>query len=202
MKKGLLFVISAPSGAGKTTVCREFMKSDFNVSYAVSTTTRSPREGEKDALDYFFVSREQFQDMIENGDFLEYANVYKEFYGTSKKSVTDLLEKGIDVFVDIDTQGASQIRKILPDSVHIFILPPSIDTLRQRLNSRGKDSEEVIAHRLSKAREEIKDSILYSYVVVNDEVDKAVGCLKNIYFSEKLRVGNSRETITDLLEER
>lgn len=202
MKKGLLFVISAPSGAGKTTVCREFMNLGLDVSYAVSTTTRSPREGEKNGVDYFFVSREQFQDMIKNGDFLEYANVYKEFYGTSKKAVSDLLEKGIDVLVDIDTQGAAQIRKIMPDSVHIFVLPPSINTLKQRLNSRGKDSEEVIMHRLSKAREEIKESLLYSYVVVNDEVDKAVECLKNIYFSEKLRVGNSRETITDILEER
>jgi len=202
MKKGLLFVISAPSGAGKTTVCREFMNLGLDLSYAVSTTTRFPREGEKDGVDYFFVSREKFHDMIKHGDFLEYANVYKEFYGTSKKTVTDILEKGIDVLVDIDTQGAAQIRKIMPDSIHIFVLPPSIDTLKQRLNSRGKDSEEVIAHRLSKAREEIKDSLLYSYVVVNDELDKAVECLKSIYFSEKLRVGNSRKTITDILEER
>ncbi len=202
MKKGLLFVISAPSGAGKTTVCREFMKSGFNISYAVSTTTRSPREGEKNGLDYHFVSKDQFQKMINNGDFLEYANVYKEFYGTSKKAVCDLLENGTDVLVDIDTQGADQIRKIMPDSVHVFILPPSIDILRQRLNSRGKDSKEVIEHRLSKAREEIESSLLYSYVVVNDEVNKAVGCLRHIYFSEKLRVKNSREIIKSILGER
>jgi len=199
MKKGLLIVISAPSGAGKTTICRDFLKRNPCVRYAISTTTRSPRDGEKEGIDYYFTNPAQFEKMIEESAFLEYAKVYNNYYGTSKYAVMQNLEKGFDVLVDVDTQGAASIRKIYPESVQIFILPPSIEVLKQRLMDRAKDSPDVIDLRLSKAKEEISEAKYYKYIIINDQVESAVANFTAIIMAEKLLTVRNGEIIEKFL---
>ncbi|MDX9702674.1 MAG: guanylate kinase [Candidatus Auribacterota bacterium] len=199
--KGLLLVVSAPSGAGKTTICKKFLKKNDTVKYAISTTTRLPRQGEQDGVDYHFTSKETFLKMVENGAFLEYAKVYNEFYGTSRKTVTELIEHGYDVLADVDTQGASSIRKLIPESIHIFILPPSLKVLEQRLRDRGKDRDEVIKLRLSEAKTEIRQSYLYDYVIINDKVDSAVDVLQSILIANRSDTNRNQGVIRTLLGE-
>ena len=199
-KQGMLIVISAPSGTGKTTVCNEFLKSNPDIHYAVSTTTRVPRDGEVNGEDYFFVTKEKFAELIKKDAFVEYANVYNEYYGLTKQAVISQMNKGFDVLVDIDTQGALSVRKCIPNSVHIFLLPPSLDVLRQRLCERGKDSDEVIALRLSRAKDEIAQSERYDYIVTNDNLDEAVFNIQSIYKAEKLRTRFNHDKIKLLLE--
>ncbi len=198
-KQGILIVVSAPSGTGKTTICNEFLKSNPDVHYAVSTTTRPPRDGELNGKDYFFVTKDEFRSLIHNNAFVEYAKVYNEYYGLTKQAVISQMANGFDILVDVDTQGALSIRECIPDSVHIFLLPPSLDVLRQRLRERGKDSDEVIKLRLSRAEDEIKQSERYDYIVTNDTLDKAVCHIQSIYTAEKLRVRLNIDKIKSLL---
>ncbi len=199
MKKGLLIVISAPSGAGKTTICRDFLEKNPHMNYAVSTTTRLPRDGEKDGIDYYFTDIDKFKKMIDDDAFLEYAKVYNHFYGTSKREVMEKVDCGLDVLVDVDTQGAESIRKIYPESVQIFILPPSIEILEKRLRDRGKDADEVIDFRLSKVKEEINEAKNYKYFIINDEVDKAVDSFQAIINSEKLLISRNQDVLEKYL---
>ncbi len=185
--KGLLIVISAPSGTGKTTLVHMLLKEFPDLEFSVSYTTRPPRPGEVDGKDYHFVDRKTFERMIEEGDFLEWAEVYGNLYGTSRTQVLRALNEGRDVILDIDTQGALQVKKNFPEAVLIFILPPSLKELERRLRSRGTDDEETIERRLKIAREEIRRAPLYDYIVVNDVLEVAYENLRSIIRAEKLR---------------
>ncbi|MBI5101823.1 MAG: guanylate kinase [Nitrospirae bacterium] len=187
--KGSIFIISAPSGAGKTTICRKIMAKLDNLAQSVSYTTRSPREGEVNNVDYTFISKGLFKKMIERGDFVEWAEVHGNLYGTSKKRLEKLMKSGMDVLLDIDTQGAGQIRDTYEGGIFIFILPPSLTVLGERLNKRmGSTNErrEDIKKRLSRAADEIKDYHMYDYVIVNDDLKRSVGRFEAIITAEHL----------------
>ncbi len=181
---GKLFVISAPSGAGKTTLVRKILKRFKNLSYSVSHTTRSPRGNEQDGFDYFFISLAEFEQKISLDLWLEWAKVHNNYYGTSKKFVRNCLEKGRNLLLDIDIQGARQIMDSDPDLVSIFIMPPSFQILSQRLENRGTDSRKVIASRLENAKLEMTQKDLYQYVVINDDLDEATEELCSIFEKE------------------
>ena len=184
-----LFVISAPSGAGKTTLIRQVMARFPGLSYSVSHTTRPPRPGEVHGKDYFFVTEETFKQMIEADAWLEWARVHAHFYGTSRAFVTEQLEAGKNLLLDIDVQGAEQIMDSGLDPVTVFIMPPSLDVLRQRLTSRGTDSADTIDLRLANAEKEMALTHLYQYVVVNDDLETAAGQLCAIFEKEMGRTG-------------
>ena len=173
-KKGLLFVVSAPSGAGKTSLCRAITDSLEKLTHSISTTTRKPRPGEIDGRDYHFVSQERFREMIQAGDFAEWAEVHSNYYGTSRRVLDDLISKGLDVILDIDTQGAKQIKAKYDTAVFIFILPPSLDILEERLRNRKSDHEDEIRKRMQRSREEIRDYAMYDYIIVNRDFDRAL----------------------------
>jgi guanylate kinase len=183
-QNGRLFVISAPSGAGKTTLIKQVMARFPGLSYSVSHTTRPPRPGEIHGRDYFFVSREAFRQMIDAQAWLEWAQVHANFYGTSRAFVREQLAAGRNLLLDIDVQGARQIMDSGLDSVTVFIMPPSLEVLRQRLEARGTDSPETVALRLENAKKEIAVKHLYEYVVVNDDLDTAAGQLCAIFEKE------------------
>ncbi len=185
MKKGKLFVISGPSGTGKGTICDRIVEENDDVALSVSMTTREPRQGEIDGVNYFFVTDEEFRKAIEEDGFLEYARVYKHSYGTPKKAVLARLDKGIDVILEIDTQGAMNIKRKYPEGVFIFIKPPSLEELRRRIESRGKDSQETIELRLGEAEKEMQLIDEYDYCVVNDDLDEAVEKVRKIMKEEK-----------------
>ncbi len=189
MKKseGLLFIVSAPSGAGKTSLCRALTDSLDNLVHSISYTTRAPRPGEMDGRDYFFVTAERFQQMIEAGDFAEWARVHENLYGTSRRVLDDIRAKGIDVILDIDTQGARQIKEKYGDAVFVFILPPSLDILEERLRNRKSDHEEEIAKRMRRARDEIREYGRYDYIIVNRDFDRALGELRSLVIAERCR---------------
>lgn len=186
-KKGTIFVISAPSGTGKTTLCERLLKILPDLKMSISHTTRQPRPYEKDGIDYFFVDKKNFEKMIANDEFVEWAEVYGNFYGTSKKVIFDLIRDGYDILLDIDTQGAKNIRKLYSDSVLIFILPPSINELEKRLLLRNEDKD-TINKRLSKASYEISQYKFYDYVVINDSIEKALNDLLCIIYAERLKI--------------
>lgn len=182
---GNLIVISAPSGAGKTTLCNSIVKILDGVAFSVSHTTRRPREGEIDGVDYYFIDEAQFREMIERGEFAEWAVVHGNFYGTSKRVLNELMQKNTDVLLDIDVQGARQIKALYPEAVLVFIMPPSFDVLKERLYKRGAENLEG---RLRRALEELKEYFFYDYVIINDNLEKALSELKAIIISERLRV--------------
>lgn len=169
-EKGVLIVVSAPSGCGKSTVLHALMQMRSNLKFSVSATTRAPRAGEVDGVDYFFVSREKFRQMVEENAFLEHAEYAGNCYGTPIGPINEQLEKGCDVYLDIDVQGAMQVKKLRPDTLMIFMMPPSFEELERRLTSRGTDRAEVILERLERAKEECRLSDQYDFVVVNDDV--------------------------------
>ena len=171
---GNLFVVVAPSGAGKTSLVSGLLERDSNVKLSMSYTTRAPRQGEVDGVDYYFVARERFEEMIGAGEFLEHANVYGNFYGTSKRWIDESLAGDHDVLLEIDWQGARQVRRLFPSMTGIFILPPSLAELGRRLRSRGKDSPEAIERRMASAREEISHVLEFEYIIVNDSFDSAL----------------------------
>ena len=186
-KKGRLYVISGPSGTGKGTICRELLKEIGN-EFSVSMTTRDPREGEVHGKDYYFVTREDFLDNIEAGNFLEHANVFDNLYGTPRDMVMNRLEKGRNVILDIDVQGGLQVKQAMPEAVLIFILPPSLAELRRRLEGRGTETAEKVERRLSQALNEIKLIGEYDYYIVNDSIDEAAALAKSIMAAETARV--------------
>ena len=188
-ERGLLIVFSGPSGVGKGTVRQEiFSKPDHKFEYSVSMTTRAQRPGEVDGKDYFFRSREEFEELIRNGQMLEYAEYVGNYYGTPLAYVNETLDKGIDVFLEIEVQGALQVKKKVPDAVFIFLTPPDLNELQERLVGRGTDSEEVIAQRIERAREEIALMSEYDYALVNDEVPLAAERVKRVIEAEHFRV--------------
>ena len=187
--RGLLIVFSGPSGVGKGTVRQEiFSTPDHKFEYSVSMTTRAQRPGEVDGKDYFFRSREEFEELIRNGQMLEYAEYVGNYYGTPLAYVNETLDKGIDVFLEIEVQGALQVKKKVPDAVFIFLTPPDLNELQERLVGRGTDSEEVIAKRIERAREEIALMSEYDYAIVNDEVPLAAERVKRVIEAEHFRV--------------
>ena len=187
-RRGLVLVISSPSGAGKTTICKNIVEKVDNVSLSVSVTTRKKRKGEIEGKDYFFKTNEEFIPMINNNEFIESAKVFGNFYGTLKAEVLQKIEDGIDVLVDIDWQGTRQIQKHMPeDIVKIFILPPSIKELEYRLGNRASENKEDFNKRMSEARKEISHYNEYDFVIINEEIDIAVNLVKSILYSERLR---------------
>ncbi len=173
-QKGRVFVVSAPSGAGKTTLCRRILdKFDF-LSYSISHTTRLPRNGEENGVDYFFITKDEFEEKIRSGFWAEWANVHDNLYGTSLEFIKEKIQNGSSLLLDIDVQGAKQIKAAIPDAITIFIMPPSFEILEQRLRARGTDSEEVIQKRLVNAEKEINAKEFYDFSIVNDDLDKAV----------------------------
>lgn len=193
--KGQLIVLSGPSGVGKSTVISELLSERENIYFSVSFTTRNPRVGEADGVNYNFVSREVFEQMIANDELLEYAEYVNNYYGTSLKLIQDKLDQGIDVLLDIEVQGAAKVRAKCPDAVFIFISPPSFEELSRRLHGRNTDSEEVIAGRLKKAREECREIPKYDYLVVNDKVSTAAGEITAILTAESCRTKNRMNMI-------
>ena len=187
--RGSLFIVSAPSGAGKTTLCRQLVKTLPNLGFSVSFTTRHPRPGEVNDTDYTFISREDFRSKADRGEFIEWAEVHGELYGTSKPRVEALLAKGDDVILDIDTQGAMQIKRKFQDGVYIFVLPPSLGVLRERLKTRKTDPEEEIDRRFRRATDEIKTYREYDYVIINDNLDDAVREFEAIIISRRSSIG-------------
>ncbi len=187
MNKGLLLVLSAPSGAGKGTIIKRLMDDDRSLKLSVSATTRAPRPGEVDGEDYFFLSREDFDGLVKNGEMLEHAEYVGNCYGTPKGPVESWLNDGLDVILEIDVQGGAQVKKIMPECVSIFILPPSMRELENRLRGRSTEKDEVVEARLEAARQEVHCAEDYDYVVVNDTVDQAVEEIKTIIAAEKHR---------------
>ncbi len=186
-KKGLLFVVSAPSGAGKTSLCGALTESLENLTHSISYTTRRPRPGERDGRDYYFIAEERFKEMVHAGDFAEWAQVHSSLYGTSKRVLDDMLSQGSDLILDIDTQGARQIQGKYPDAVFIFILPPSMDILEERLRNRRSDDEAEIRKRMKRAKDEIMDYAMYQYIIINRDFDRALSELRSIVIGERCR---------------
>lgn len=187
MRKGLLILISGPSGTGKGTVCDLLRQKHPEISYSISATTRQPRPGEQDGVNYYFYTKEKFREMIDQGQLLEWAEVYGNFYGTPKQKVLDRLEAGEDILLEIDTQGALNVMKVMPDGLFIFLLPPSLEELAARLKGRGTETEESLHRRLGAAVDEIKLATKYRYVVVNDKVEDAQETIANIIEAEHHR---------------
>ena len=201
-ERGLLIVFSGPSGVGKGTVRQEiFSTPDHKFEYSVSMTTRQKRPGEVDIVDYFFRTREEFEELIKNGQMLEYAEYVGNYYGTPLTYVNETLDKGIDVFLEIEVQGALQVKKKVPDGVFIFLTPPDLDELKDRLVGRGTDSEEVIRQRIERAKEEIALMREYDYAVVNDEVPLAAERVKRIIEAEHFRVDRVIGRYNDMIKD-
>ncbi len=194
-RKGLLLVVSGPSGAGKGTICKALLNKNDQIKLSVSATTRKPRTGEVDGVNYFFIEKEKFTTMIENGEFLEYAQIYDNFYGTPKAAIMECLEKGQDVILEIEMQGARQIKDVCPDGVFIFVLPPSLEELKNRIVGRGTETAEEIEKRFSCAFDEINRIVDYDYFIVNDNVEKSVKQVESIILSEKNKVTRYKDSI-------
>lgn len=201
-ERGLLIVFSGPSGVGKGTVRQEiFSTPDHKFEYSISMTTRQKRPDEVDGVDYFFRTREEFEELIKNGQMLEYAEYVGNYYGTPLTYVNETLDKGIDVFLEIEVQGALQVKKKVPDGVFIFLTPPDLDELKDRLVGRGTDSEEVIRQRIERAKEEIALMREYDYAVVNDEVPLAAERVKRIIEAEHFRVDRVIGRYNDMIKD-
>ncbi len=193
--KGQLIVLSGPSGVGKSTVIAELFGQRKNIYFSVSYTTRQPRVGEQDGVNYNFVDRAEFERMIAAGELLEYAEYVSNYYGTSLKVIQDKLDAGIDVLLDIEVQGAAKVRLQCPEALFIFIIPPSFEELSRRLHRRNTDSEDVIAGRLEKARVEFKEIPNYDYLVINDKVSDAVAEIEAILTAAECRVDNRKSIL-------
>ena len=198
MKKGLLIVVSGPSGTGKGTVCGELLDSMPELAYSISATTRAPRAGEADGKNYYFLTKERFEELIAEGGFLEYANVYGNYYGTPLVKIQERLAEGNDILLEIDTQGALEVMKKCPDGLFIFLLPPSLGELERRIRGRGSETEESLKKRLGNAKAEIAIGEKYKYVVVNDTVKKAVARIKSIIVAEHALTEKNKELFEEL----
>ncbi len=184
---GIMFILSAPSGAGKTTLCRMAVDHFDKMQHSVSYTTREPREGENDGRDYNFVSQHTFKEMLDRGEFLEWAEVHGYLYGTSKDDIERLLREGVDAILDVDVQGARQIKSKGKEGVYIFIAPPSLNSCRERIEKRGVNSKDEIEKRLSSAKKELAEALWYDYIIINDTLDNAFNKLRSIIIAEKNR---------------
>lgn len=193
MSKGFLLVVSGPSGSGKGTVSKALLNRRDDIVFSVSATTRKPRVGEEDGVNYFFLDEEKFNDMVKNGEFLEYAFVHNNYYGTPKKFVLDEIAKGEIVLLEIDVQGALQVKKNYKEAVFVFLLPPTMDELKNRIIKRGTESEEDINIRFENAFKELDFVGEYDYFVINDRVDDAVESIESIIAAEKLRVKRHKD---------
>ena len=200
-RKGLLLVVSGPSGAGKGTICKALLNKNDQIKLSVSATTRKPRNGEVHGVNYFFIEKEEFTKMVENGEFLEHAQIYDNFYGTPKAAIIECLEKGQDVILEIEMQGARQIKEVYPEVVFIFVLPPSLEELKSRIVGRGTETQEEIEKRFSCAFEEINQIVNYDYFIVNEEIEKSVNDVEAIILSEKNKVTRYKNNIIDKFKE-
>ena len=196
---GNLFIVSAPSGAGKTSLVKALLDSIDGIRVAVSHTTRPMRPGEVNGVDYHFIDQEAFMQMVSAGEFLEHAQVFDNYYGTAAASVLELLDDGLDVILEIDWQGAAQVRQRFEEAIGVFILPPSRDELERRLRGRGQDSDEVIARRMRDARNEISHYGEYQYLIVNDDFDQALAQLQALVRAQRLAIGRQSAVLADLL---
>jgi len=197
-KQGLLIVVSGPSGTGKGTVCKALLAAHSEIAYSVSATTRSPREGEQNGVNYYFTEKAAFEKMIANGELLEWAEVYGNYYGTPLKKIQEKLSEGQDMLLEIDTQGAMKVKKQFPEGLYIYLVPPSLPELEKRIRGRGTETEESIARRLGAAATELEIGKHYSYVVVNDDVDRAVEHIAAILTAEHCRIERNIEFIDEL----
>jgi guanylate kinase len=186
-RRGILFIISAPSGTGKTTLCKQLATNLPGLWHSISYTTRKPRPGEKHGQDYYFIGEQTFREMVARNEFVEWAHVYGHLYGTPWKSLTEKIDQGIDVLLEIDVQGALQVKKRFEDSVSIFILPPSMTVLRARLQTRASDTQEEIQRRLHKVKEEVWSYREYAYIVRNEDLGRSLHDLESIFWSERLK---------------
>ena len=198
MNKGLLIVVSAPSGCGKGTILSEVLKDD-RFYYSVSATTRSPRLGEMNGVTYHFITKQDFEERIKNNAMLEYAEYCGNYYGTPKKEIDEMREQGKNVILEIEVQGAMKVREICPDAVFIFVLPPSVAELERRLKKRATETDDVIAQRVSQARSEIELARKYDYVVVNAALEDAINDFKTVIKAEELKVSNAQDLIDEVI---
>ena len=201
IEKGILFILSGPSGVGKGTVRKKLFEEELDLQYSISMTTRDRRTGEVDGVDYFYKSREEFEKLVEEGELLEYAQYVNNYYGTPRKYVEETIEKGFDVFLEIEVQGAMQVKKNFPQGVFIFLFPPSLEELKNRIVNRGTESQELVLNRLKEARNEIEMMDAYDYVVVNDQVETAVDKVKAIIKSEHLKRERIAKQYKQILED-
>jgi len=199
-REGLILIISAPSGAGKTTLCRRLLERFPNIKESISYTTRYPRPGEVDGVDYFFVSREQFKVMVAEDAFAEWAEVHGNLYGTALATVEDARKNGIDLVLDIDCQGARKLKEQIERCIYVFILPPSMEELRNRLNGRSSDAPEVIEQRIRRASDEIREARWYDYIIINDNLDQAFDELRSIVLANELKTFRMLEQVSKLFD--
>lgn len=198
--RGILFVVSSPSGGGKGTLIQRVLNKNLNLGYSVSFTTRAPRNGEVNGREYFFITPEKFQEMRAAGEFLEWAHVHGKLYGTARRQVADEIGAGRDIILEVDVQGAASVRALIADAVSIFILPPSFEILRQRLQARGTDSPEELDLRLRNAPTELQDYSAFEYVIINDDADRAAEQLTAIVAAERARLSRQGHRIQSVVE--
>lgn len=195
-ENGLLVVVSAPSGTGKTTLCKKLLEIVQNLRFSVSYTTRPPRQGEQNGIDYYFISEAEFKEKIMEGEFAEWAENYGQLYGTSFREIKRLLDEKIDVLLDVDPRGAKALKKSYPDAIFIFVLPPSTTVLEARLRGRGSERDDMLQIRLNKAMDEMEEALWYDYVIINEYIEDSLDILRSIYTAEK----NKRKRLQTVLQ--
>ena len=195
-----VFIISAPSGSGKSTLVHELLQAVPNLTFSISYTTRSPRPTETNGVDYVFIARDDFEKRLAGGEFLEHAEVFGNYYGTNRSTLEKAIQAGRDLVLDIDVQGARQLKVAIPEAVSVFVLPPSREILEQRLRSRSQDSEEVIQRRLKGAAAEVRNYSQYDYVLINREIEESAARLASIVKAERLRKARMEEEVRPILE--
>jgi len=195
-----VFIISAPSGSGKSTLVHHLLQTVSNLTFSISYTTRPPRPTETNGVDYVFITREDFENRLARGEFLEYAEVFGNYYGTNRESFERAIHEGHDLVLDIDVQGARQLKVAIPEAISVFVLPPSRDVLEQRLRARSQDSEEVIQRRLQGAAAEVRNYTQYDYVLINREIEEAAARLASIVKAERLRKARMEEEVRPILD--